>query len=235
MERSFRLTRTRAVVLGTLVALATAAGIGYAAIPGTNGVISGCYGKQVGVLRVIDAEAGKTCNSLENPIAWNEQGQPGPQGAPGPKGDKGDTGAQGPQGPQGPAGAVGIFHSKRFEDVDNYTGQQVVVQMGSLPAGKYSLHLDVAASAGSGSGTLPTRDLFCSLGTAQANLAVEQVTFPSFQNGNAFAVMPLLGVLSVTQSTPIEVRCSILPFNDAPDIQIWPTLTAVQVQSITNL
>jgi hypothetical protein len=238
MEPRFRLPRARGVVLATLAAVAMAGGIAYAAIPGSNGVISGCYGKHVGVLRVIDAEAGKTCKPFENPIAWNQQGPSGAQGPPGPKGDKGDkgdTGAQGPQGPPGPSGGD-LFQSSRFVDIGNYTGQDVVVQMGSLPAGSYSLHLVVGASAGAGPSSLPNRDVFCVLGTAQTNLAVDQMTFPSLQfNGNAFAVMPLLADLTLTQSTPIVVRCSIFPSNDTPHIQIRPTLTAIEVGSITNL
>ena len=65
------------VAAALLVALA---GVAWAAIPGAGGVISGCYGKQSGILRVIDAAAGDDCNnSSELPISWNEQGQPGPQ------------------------------------------------------------------------------------------------------------------------------------------------------------
>jgi hypothetical protein len=110
--------RTRLGLGVTLVlTLAVAASAAFGAIPGSNGVISACYGKQLGVLRVIDAEAGKTCTSLENPISWNQQGQPGPAGpagavgATGPRGPKGDPGAQGPkgdQGPQGPKGEDGV-------------------------------------------------------------------------------------------------------------------------------
>jgi hypothetical protein len=77
---------------------ATAAAAAYAAIPGTTGVISGCYEKYTGLLRVVDAEAGRHCTRFEKAIAWNQQG---------PKGDAGPSGPAGPAGPLGPAGPPG--------------------------------------------------------------------------------------------------------------------------------
>jgi len=86
-----------ALAVATLIATST---IVSAAIPGTGGVISACYDKQSGLLRVMDAAGGvpKSCVKTENALSWNQQG---------PKGDQGNTGPQGPQGPQGPTGATG--------------------------------------------------------------------------------------------------------------------------------
>ena len=75
------------------VAVASLSGVGYAAIPGSDGTISACKDSK-GALKVIDAEAGQTCSANQQHLAWNQQGQPGPQGAPG------------PAGPQGPAGGA---------------------------------------------------------------------------------------------------------------------------------
>jgi hypothetical protein len=86
---------------GVTVAICAAGGVAYAAIPSSNGVISGCYAKQSGDLRVIDADAGKTCLSSELPISWNQRGPTGPPGA---KGDKGDPGPQGLPGEKGDPG-----------------------------------------------------------------------------------------------------------------------------------
>lgn len=86
------------------MALAGAGGIAFGAIPGSGGVINGCYMKQTGILRVVDAEAGKACLSFETPISWN---QTGPKGDPGPAGPEGPAGPQGPVGLQGPAGPRG--------------------------------------------------------------------------------------------------------------------------------
>ena len=93
-------------VLGAAALLVAVAGVATGAIPGGGGVISGCYEKRTGILRVIDAEAGKRCVSIENSISWNQEGPPGPAGAQGVQGPPGPAGAQGPAGPAGPAGTV---------------------------------------------------------------------------------------------------------------------------------
>ena len=71
-------------IAGVLVAagLAVAAGVAYATIPGSNGVIHGCYNK-AGVLRVIDVSDGTACVAGETALEWNQQGPQGPQGPPG--------------------------------------------------------------------------------------------------------------------------------------------------------
>jgi len=98
-----------ALVLGT---------VALAAIPGAGGEFTGCYTPRIGVLRVIDVQAGEKCLKPEQQITWNQtgpqgpQGIAGPQGLQGPKGDKGDsTGVPGPKGDKGdpgPAGAQGL-------------------------------------------------------------------------------------------------------------------------------
>ena len=60
-------TRTisrRASVLAVAAFAATAGGVAYATIPGSNGTINGCYEKRTGILRVIDAGAGAKCLSI---------------------------------------------------------------------------------------------------------------------------------------------------------------------------
>lgn len=80
------------MLIGACAVFVAAAGLAGAAIPGSTGVVNGCYEKRTGLLRVIDAEAGKRCLSIETPIAWNQQGLPGERGAEGPPGPKGDAG-----------------------------------------------------------------------------------------------------------------------------------------------
>jgi hypothetical protein len=90
--------------------LMVGAGIAYAAIPGASGVISGCYEKRTGLLRVIDTQAGAKCLSFETPITWNQRGpkgDPGPPGAAGAAGPQGERGLQGERGPQGEHGPEG--------------------------------------------------------------------------------------------------------------------------------
>ena len=78
-------------VLGVLAAV----GIGYAAIPSSDGVIHGCLNTSSnpsGALRVIDTDAGAKCAKNEKALNFNQQGPKGDPGAPGPKGDQGAPG-----------------------------------------------------------------------------------------------------------------------------------------------
>ena len=84
-------------------------------IPGSDGVILGCYGKVDGRLRVV-ADSSQCDKTKEITLEWNQTGPAGapgavgPQGIPGPAGEQGLQGAPGAQsdpGPQGQAGAQG--------------------------------------------------------------------------------------------------------------------------------
>src|SRR5438105_8961950 len=90
--------RMARLTLGTLAVVLVGAAVAYAAIPGTDGVIAGCYSSKDGTLRVIDQQQAQTCGSKETALNWNQQGPPGPTGT---------TGATGPAGPQGPPGPAG--------------------------------------------------------------------------------------------------------------------------------
>ncbi len=79
---------------GALVAVSVAGGAAWAAIPGPAGVIDGCYQKNEGELRVIDA-ATDTCRSSEIPISWSAQGVRGEKGEPGRPGAPGNDGRDG--------------------------------------------------------------------------------------------------------------------------------------------
>jgi Collagen triple helix repeat (20 copies) len=131
----------RRLALVAIVALA-ATGVAYAAIPGANGVINGCYEKRIGILRVIDAGAGKTCTSLETPISWNQQGPKGdigpqgPEGPQGPPGVQGETGTQGPKGDKGdPGPSDGV--AKLGNDASLAPGQTQTIVSADLSAGKW--------------------------------------------------------------------------------------------------
>jgi len=78
------------------IAVALAGGVAYALIP-QDGVITGCYARGTGSLRVIDA--GATCRPGETLISWNQQGPEGPRGPEGPAGADGAAGAPGSPGP----------------------------------------------------------------------------------------------------------------------------------------
>src|ERR1700758_47704 len=93
-------TRSLVLVIG-VAAVLVAGGAALATIPGSDGVIKGCYAKKDGTLRVIDA-ATTQCNPTETALAWNQKGPKGDTGAQGPRGYEGQTG------PTGPAGADGL-------------------------------------------------------------------------------------------------------------------------------
>jgi hypothetical protein len=154
-----RLGRKSGVTLAVVVvALAAAAGIGYAAIPDGGGVIHGCYNTAAnpsGSLRVIDTEAGGKCAKNEKPLVWNQQGPKGD------KGDKGDTGPAGPAGPSGPAGETGPAGpagppgspgtSVGYEATGGLhalSGTETIISK-DLPAGNYVVFASVLVERGS--------------------------------------------------------------------------------------
>jgi hypothetical protein len=87
-------------------ALLVCGGVAYATIPSTGGVISACYAKSGGALRVIDT-AQSSCGNGETQLNFNQTGPQGPKGDTGPQGAKGDPGPQGAKGDTGPQGAKG--------------------------------------------------------------------------------------------------------------------------------
>src|SRR5207248_11354236 len=89
MKRALRRYPIRALLVAVAI-IAAGGGVAWATIP-SGGVISACYDKSGGALRVIDASV-TNCKKTETALTWNEQGQ---QGA---------TGPAGPTGPGGPAG-----------------------------------------------------------------------------------------------------------------------------------
>ena len=78
-----RLTRRALLLAAAVLAASARAGVAFATIPSSGGVINGCFDQQSGLLRVIDADAGGKCRNAETAISWNEQGpgDPGPPGA----------------------------------------------------------------------------------------------------------------------------------------------------------
>jgi hypothetical protein len=104
------MTLMRRSCLGAAVAVGMACGMtaaAQAAIPDSNGVISACYLKFGGALRVIDSSHQHCATPFEAALQWNVQGPIGPQGPQGNVGPQGPAGATGPQGPQGNAGPQG--------------------------------------------------------------------------------------------------------------------------------
>jgi hypothetical protein len=108
------------ILIAVVGLLAVAAGVGYAAIPASDGTISACKDARGG-LKVIDAEAGQTCKPDQQLLTWNQQG---PQGSPG------------PAGPQGPAGISGLVTPTGNSAYNSNDVKEFFIQ---CPAGKTAI------------------------------------------------------------------------------------------------
>ena len=80
------------LVLGAAALLAVAAVAGAAIPDSDDGEIHGCFQKNQGQLRVIDAQAGQSCRPSEESLVWNQEG------------------VQGETGPRGPSDAFSRWH-----------------------------------------------------------------------------------------------------------------------------
>jgi hypothetical protein len=173
----------RRLMLSIAVALVAAvAGVAYAAIPGTDGVISGCYAKG-GDLRVIDAEAGSYCKSGETALSWNQIGQQGPIG---PKGDPGLSEA--------------YFGRRDGQGIELPVGASTVVATLVLPhAGNYVLvgHFQFSA--------LPDVFLSCDMTAGSQRVDNESMIF-----SHALGSISLTGTLMLDQPTTATVVCNPL-------------------------
>jgi hypothetical protein len=126
------LHRSRALILtvtlAATLALAGGAALATGAIPGSDGVIHGCYNVTNGQLRVVDP-ATANCKDQETAIQWSQTGPQGPQGIPGPQGEqgvKGDTGAQGPAGQDGANGLNGTDGKDGANGTNGIDGRTVL-------------------------------------------------------------------------------------------------------------
>jgi hypothetical protein len=201
-------SRKGTFVVGALAGALAAGGLtAWAAIPGGDGRISGCYSRIGGALRVIDAERGQACRATERLISWAQQGPPGPlgpRGLPGPQGPKGDTGETGGAGPQGAPGPSHVFVASRaFFRIRTYgvndfppafSNEEVAAL--TLPAGSYVL----AAKHGG------VTDGWCELRTAAGELirAAEENRLP----GNDFGTPAKL--LTAYSSFPVDTTVRLL-------------------------
>jgi len=113
----------------------------HATIPAPNGVITTCYAKSGGAVRVIDSSV-TNCGKSETQLTWNQSGPQGPIGPPGPQGVAGPTGAQGVAGATGPAGPSHTYFAitGTFSAGSSHTLTTVTV-----PAGSYIIDAQTTA------------------------------------------------------------------------------------------
>ena len=128
-------SRLQAAMLTAILVGSLTAGVSYASIPDSIGVIHGCYklSNKATPLKVIDTAKTSQCPHGYASVTWNQTGPQGPAGA---------TGAMGDTGPQGPAGVGGMSGIQEFTSTSTWTA----------PTG--TSHVMIEAAGGGGGGGL---------------------------------------------------------------------------------
>jgi hypothetical protein len=132
------------------VVVAGAAGVAYATIPGSDGVVHGCYNggtSPSGQLRVIDPSAGGKCAKNEKALDFNQQGPKGDSclsSDPLCRGPQGLPGEVGPTGPPGAAGSTTMWAVLDGDRMELVRGSHAVSfkRSGSTPRGFYLVTFD---------------------------------------------------------------------------------------------
>ena len=203
--------RSQGTIALSVVVLILLTAIAYASIPGSDGVIYGCFKKSGGSLRVIDRSV-TNCSRDETLISWNQtgpegpqgpQGETGPQGPAGPQGAEGPAGPTGPAGPQGPSGITTATFALAPASVRIETAMTQVASK-TLPAGNWAV---VATASLHSVGVRDTRSGGCELrhgserignafwGAFIFNEDDMYMSFPVSMNGGA--ALPEGGVISL--------------------------------------
>lgn len=197
--------RTIVAAAAALALAAAAGGVAYASIPNA-GLISGCYVKSSGTLRVIDPST-MACKTGEALIQWNQTGPAGATGATGGTGATGATGPTGATGADGPPGATGAAGpagpsgpSDAYSDSNlngtgiNNPGTELVRL--DLPAGSYALF---------GKATLSNDDGDSQ--EAQCRLSTGEAAFTRL-GGDAWQVVVVQDLLSLGSPGTVSMTCS---------------------------
>jgi hypothetical protein len=196
------------IMLPAAALLVVAVGVAGAAIPDSNdGEIHGCYQKNQGQLRVIDAEGGDACRSSEVGLVWNQVGQ---------------TGATGPRGPSN--------GFSRFHDGEVAANDYAVPRLLELPVpeGKYvTTGTAIVRNAGAGVAFIecatfhPSGDFDLARATlAPAGSAGDTETLAMNPVGSAPA-----------GGGSIWLDC----FDGGADVRVsWMKISTVQVETLTN-
>jgi hypothetical protein len=69
--------RLQAAAVGAVLVGSLTAGVSYAAIPDSSGIIHGCYNIKTGALKVIDSAVKAGCPKNTTSLNWNQTGPPG--------------------------------------------------------------------------------------------------------------------------------------------------------------
>jgi hypothetical protein len=196
-----------------------AAGIAHAtatrSIPdSTSGVITACVHKKTGVMRVIDAQAGKQCQKKERVITFNQAGPAGPAGGTGAEGPAGQAGTAGQPGPTGQAGPTGPPGARGPSDAYwvspgtvSVSGTTVTsVASANLPTGSYILQAAgriVWATGDAGS-------LYCQFavtsGSATLATSASEVS-KELATGGHYGTLTVIGTSASSAPATIALNC----------------------------
>lgn len=199
------------VVLTAAALIALAVGVASAAIPDSDdGEIHGCYQKNNGQLRVIDAQAGDTCRPSELPLVWSQEGPSGPSG---------------PSGPTGPSNGFSRFHDAELAATDLLAPRLLELP---VPAGRYvTTGTAIVRNAGAAAAGITCQTMHPSgdFDLARATLA------PAGQAGDTQTLAMNPVGLAPAGGGMIWLDC----VDDGASVQVsWMKISTVQVATLTN-
>jgi hypothetical protein len=200
IHRSRRLRPTPALAVLIIVLAVAFAGVAWAGIPGSDGVINSCYNASSnpsGQLRVIDAATGAKCAKNEKALTFNQIGPKGDQGVQGIQGIPGVAGVQGIQGApgkDGTDGTDGTNGTNGTSDVHQASSGSFAGPLSvSVPAGKYL----VVGDARLGVSDTDFQDAVCSL----------QGTVVAIERTNGETNIPIMGTVDLASPGTITLDC----------------------------
>jgi hypothetical protein len=219
--------RARRLLLGVGVAAALPiAGIAYASIPDSNGVIHGCFSpngaKGTGgtELNIVDTDSA-SCSKGQQEVTWNKMGPQGPQGP------------EGPQGPQGPPGAPGTPGAVGYEGTRIPIAFLIPATYASLghitlPAGSFIVSATASFNNPTGSDVL----VQCAfVGGHEAALRLEGAKDPFDAGG-----ITLDGTVVSSSQASYDLSCRSIGASEGASAQtVGGEITSVQVDEIRNL
>jgi hypothetical protein len=201
------------LVAAALLAVAAVAG---AAIPDSDdGEIHGCFQKNQGQLRVIDAQAGQTCRPSEESLVWNQEGVQGPAGPAGPAG---------PTGPRGPSDAFSRWHDSEEPATDLAAPRLLEL---AVPDGNFATTATaIVRNTGAGAAGITCQTMHPSgdFDLATATLA------PAGQGGDTQTLAMNPVGFSVGPGT---VWLDCIDFGGSVVVS-WMKITSTQVENLTN-
>lgn len=197
-----------ALAVSLLALVVALGGAAWAAIPGPEGIIHGCYNKRTGALRVIDTAAHGKCKRGESELNWMEVGPPGPRGGGGQRGPRGE---KGPPGTSGTNGGLSAAYTASESAAVPLSAAQAKVLTLELPAGDYAVtaSVEIANEDAKGGGTEAATCALKKLPSPTGEVtAAATVPFLEHVEGGEAQTVPLAGTWSLSATETLELACT---------------------------